>query len=118
MRHYGEARPIVVDGRRGAAIYVRPDLAPLGPHIDGAGRKDRLFRDCIVYLTCLHESGHAIGLPHTAEFDDMMYSFGHGGNIVEYFARYRRLLASREQIREHSGISRADQRKLVGLYTP
>jgi hypothetical protein len=116
LKLYGEARPILVSGKRGAAIYVRPDLSQLGSEIDAAGRKDRLFRHAVVYLTCLHESGHAIGLPHTSDFDDIMYSFRYGGDIVEYFARYRRALASREQIREHSAISKSDRQKLLELY--
>ncbi len=58
---YGEARPIVVEGKRGAEVYVRP--APMR-----AG-DDHLLRDAIVYMTCLHETGHALGLVHTAAFD-------------------------------------------------
>ncbi len=109
---YGEARPIVVDGKPGAAVFVLPDLAQLGPEIAAAGRKDRLLRHAIVYLTCLHESGHAIGLSHTAAYDDIMYSFGHGGDVLEYFSRYRRKLGSRADIHKHSGISPSDQKKL------
>ena len=101
---YGETRPLRVDGQPGAAIFVLPDLAQLGPKIAAVGKKDRLFRDTVVYLTVLHESGHALGHGHTADFDSIMYSFGHGGDILEYFARYRRLLAEREDIRRNPGI--------------
>ncbi|MGH9721731.1 MAG: hypothetical protein ACRD8O_16105 [Bryobacteraceae bacterium] len=111
MKLYGEAHPIVVDGKRGAAVYVRPTLGSFGPEIEAAGRNDPLFRHTVVYLTCLHESGHAIGLPHTIEFADIMYSFRYGGDIVEYFARYRRKLAKREDIRRNSGISEADRKR-------
>ena len=113
---YGEARPILVDGQRGAEIHVRPDMAVLGPGIAEAAAADPLVRYAIVYLTCLHESGHAIGLSHTSEFTDIMYSFGFGGDIVEYFARYRRKLSKREDIRRHSGLSSADARRLRALY--
>lgn len=113
---YGEARPILVDGRSGAEIYVRPDLSELGREIAEEGARDPLFRDTIVYLTCLHESGHALGLQHTANFEDIMYSFHYGGDIVEYFRRYRRKLRSREDIRRHSGISANDERQLHGLF--
>ncbi len=116
LHMYGEARPIAVDGQIGAAIYVRPDLAQLGPDIAAAGSKDRLFRHGVVYLTCLHESGHAIGLAHTANFEDIMYSFQFGGDILEYFQRYRRLLERRDQIRECSGISKFDERRLLAIY--
>ena len=104
MGLYGEARPIEVDGQRGAEVYVLPDITQLGPEIAAMARKDHLFRHAVVYLTCLHESGHAIGLDHTRDFDDIMYSFRYGGDIVEYFSRYRRLLAARDDIRKHAGI--------------
>ncbi len=109
MNLYGETQPVMVDGKRGAVIYVLPDTRALGADIDAATRKDRLLRDAIVYLTCLHESGHALGLEHTAQFADIMYSFRYGGDIVEYFERYRRLLKTRADIPMHSGISDADR---------
>jgi len=99
---YGETQPAVVDGKQGAVIYVLPDTSPLG-------RSDPLMRDAIVYLTCLHESGHALGLPHTAAFPDIMYNFGYGGDISAYFNRYRTLLKTRADIPAHSGISDADR---------
>jgi predicted Zn-dependent protease len=81
--------------------------------IADGGIKDALLRDTIVYLTCLHESGHALGLPHTAAFADIMYSFQYGGDIPEYFGRYRRKLTNREDIRKFSGISDADRTRLT-----
>jgi hypothetical protein len=102
---YGEARPIVVDGKRGAEVYVRPAPFRTGD--------DRLLRDAIVYLTCLHETGHALGLPHTANFYDIMYSFQYGGDIPEYFGRYRRLLRTRDDIHRNAGMSDADRRHLA-----
>jgi len=114
MNLYGETQPVLVDSKRGAVIYVLPDTRALGPDIDQATRSDHLLRDAIVYLTCLHESGHALGLEHTAEFADIMYSFRYGGDIVEYFERYRRLLKTRADIPAHSGISDADRKALRG----
>jgi hypothetical protein len=116
MRLYGEARPIQVGGQRGAAIYVNPDVTQLGDEIAAAASNDRLLRDAIVYLTCLHESGHALGLTHTGKFADIMYSFGFGGNIVEYFERYRHTLGARSDIRIHSGISDYDRERLLELF--
>lgn len=76
------------------------------------GVKDPLLRDTIVYLTCLHESGHALGLAHTSNFDDIMYSFQYGGDIAEYFARYRRKLTKRDDIRKNSGLSASDRERI------
>jgi hypothetical protein len=104
---YGEARPVLVDGLRGAEVYVRPAPFRTGD--------DKLLRDAIVYLTCLHESGHALGLPHTAAFDDIMYSFQYGGDIKEYFGRYRRKLQARDDIHKNSGMSEADRKRLLDV---
>jgi hypothetical protein len=101
---YGETEPIMVQGRRGAEIHV---LA------EPPGKGDRLLRDAIVYLTCLHESGHALGLSHTRVFADIMYSFQYGGDIEEYFGRYRRKLMTRDDIRKNAGMSPADRAALI-----
>jgi hypothetical protein len=105
---YGEARPIEVNGKRGAEVYVLPGMAK--------GDEDPLLRETVVYLTCLHESGHGLGLAHTREFDDIMYSFQYGGDIREYFGRYRRVLSERADIAKHSGMSPADRHALLILY--
>jgi len=96
---YGETVPIRVMGQRGARVNIRI-VTPEG--------QDRLLRDTVVYLTCLHESGHALGMEHTDRFADIMYSFEYGGDIREYFARYRRKLATRDDIRKNSGLSADD----------
>jgi Matrixin len=113
MGKYGETRSFVADGIRGAEVNVLPDLRAMGPDIFAAGSKDALFRDTIVYLTCLHETGHALGLSHTAEFADIMYSFQYGGDIPEYFGRYRRKLSSRADIAKNLGISPRDEARLI-----
>lgn len=109
---YGETQTVEVDGQRGAVIYVLPDTRMLGRDIEAAARGDHLLRDSIVYLTCLHESGHALGLPHTAKFADIMYTFRYGGDIVGYFGRYRQLLKTRADMPKHAGISDADRAAL------
>jgi hypothetical protein len=104
---YGEARPIMVDGVRGAEVYVLPEQS---------SSADALLRDAILYLTCLHETGHALGLQHTARFADIMYSFQYGGDIEGYFGRYRRLLSARADIRKNAGMSEADRKQLRELW--
>ncbi len=106
---FGETRPIDVNGERGAEVFVMPAVVP-------PGEPDGLLRDAIVYLTCVHEIGHALGLAHTADFADIMYSFQYGGDIAAYFARYRRLLSGRTDIRRHSGLSSADIQRLREIY--
>ena len=111
---YGETRPVEVNGRLGAELFILPDIAALGDEIAAAGSGDKLYRDSIVYLTCLHEAGHALGLPHNRDFEDIMYSFQYGGDIVEYFARYRRKLKVREDIQRNSGLNPGDTKLLPG----
>jgi len=113
---YGEMRPLIVGSRNGAAVYIRPDMDGLGQEIAQRAATDDLLRDSIVYLTCLHELGHALGLSHTASFDDIMYFFGYGGDIVEYFSRYRRELRARADIAQRSGLSNGDIKRLRALY--
>jgi hypothetical protein len=113
---YGEMRPSIVDGRRGAIVFIHPDVESLGQEIAERAKQDVLLRDSIVYLTCLHELGHAFGLEHTRDFRDIMYFFGYGGNIVEYFERYRAQIRSRKDIAAVSGLSDSDVNRLKQSY--
>jgi hypothetical protein len=110
---YGEARPFEEDGLKGAEVYILPDLSAMGPQIAQASAADSLLRDAIVYLTCLHETGHALGLAHTDRFADIMYSFVYGGDILEYFGRYRRQLKTRGDIAATTGVSAHDRERLA-----
>ena len=113
---YGDAHVVFRNGRRVWVIEVQPDLEQFGPRIAAAGQSDKLFRDTVVYLTCLHEIGHALALSHTADLADIMYSFQYGGDVLEYFSRYRRTLKERQDIRAQAGISEADRKRLTGLH--
>ena len=115
---YGETRPLLVGGRRGAAVFIRPDMESLGADIARLAGQDVLLRDTIVYLTCLHELGHALGLAHTSDFRDIMYFFGYGGDTAEYFGRYRAQLKSRNDIARVSGLSDGDVQRLRAMYAP
>ncbi len=107
---YGETRRTIVDGKPGAELYILPNA--------NADRDAAPFlRDTIVYLTFVHETGHALGLSHTADFADIMYTFQYGGDIAEYFDRYRRLLTKRSDIAHHSGLSDNDRKALNAIVT-
>jgi hypothetical protein len=99
-------------GTMRATVVIYPDTAAFGAEIAERAQSDPLYRDTIVYLTCVHEIGHALGLEHTAEFADIMYWFGFGGDIPGFFGRYRERLRTRADIARFSGLSPGDVAQL------
>jgi hypothetical protein len=79
---------------------------------------DALDRQIVVYLTALHELGHAIGLSHSADINDIMYLFRRPGDGERFFAAYRRRLGSADDIGSPRapGLSPEDARLLRSLY--
>jgi hypothetical protein len=109
---YGET--VWTRGRRSVTVYIRPDTESLGPVMAEAARIDPLVRDSIVYLTCLHELGHALGLSHTSDERDIMYSFQFGGDVRAFFYRYRDQLKRRADIAITPGLSTKDIERIRG----
>ena len=107
---YGEAAPRI-DGRTGFIVSAE---VLIGADVGG----DALQQRIVIYLTALHELGHALGLPHTDAFDNIMYSFRRPDDGPRYFGAYRQRLGSIEDIgtQRATGLSPADVAALRGLY--
>jgi hypothetical protein len=105
-----------IDGKDGATVFISPSVSNMGEPFASRAARDRLFRDTIVYLTCVHEIGHALGLSHTSNFEDIMYYFGYGGDLAGYFLRYRNKIQSRNDIPRFSGLSPNDIAVLKKLH--
>ena len=107
---YGETAPRI---DRTTGLIASADVLIAG---DVAG--DAMGQHIVIYLTALHELGHALGLPHTNAFDDIMYSFRRPDDGERYFGAYRRRLRSDDDIGAEvaSGLSAADVSALQTLY--
>jgi Matrixin len=108
--NYGETRPHIANGLIDAAeVNIAAD-APIDV--------DPITRGIIVYLTALHELGHALGLEHTRNFDDIMYLFRQPGDGPRYFGNYRSLLQTADDIgtARATGLSMNDVKALTDLY--
>ena len=105
---FGEMRVRRLGDGFSVDVYVNADTDGLGANLAGRARSDPLFRDTLVFLTCVHELGHAFGLEHTDAFADIMYSFQYGGDFLAYFMRFRDQLKTRADIPKASPFSAGD----------
>jgi hypothetical protein len=110
--NYGVTRPRV---NRATGLI---DEAEVAIAAEAPIQVDPVTRDIVVYLTALHELGHALGLEHTANFDDIMYLFREPEDGPRYFGNYRSLLRTADDIgtAAATGLSAYDIAALRGLY--
>src|SRR5262249_40224272 len=107
---YGEAAPRVDPA---SGFIVHADVA-----INSAVPDDPLDARIIVYLTALHELGHALGLPHSDTFSAIMYRFRRPDDGTRYFGAYRKKVRSAGDVgsAEATGLDPEDVSTLRNLY--
>ena len=78
-------------------------------------RQDPLLRDTFIYVTCLHEIGHALGLSDSD--DDANIMWGGGKQNLSVYQRYRQRLQTRGSIAGVSWLSKDDIARVKALYS-
>jgi hypothetical protein len=111
----GETRPFRANGRPAASVSIRLNAAMMNEEMARRIRQDALLRDTMVYVTCLHEIGHALGLSDSD--DDANIMWGGGKRNLSVYQRYRRRLQTRGSIARVSWLSNDDIARVKALYS-
>jgi hypothetical protein len=108
--NYGETRSRIDPGTG--------TIAEADVHINRDVAGDALDRHIILYLTALHELGHALGLPHSDDFTTIMYRFRRPDDGERYFRVYRQRLRSIDDVgsARATGLAPGDLAALRALY--
>jgi hypothetical protein len=112
----GRMEPMIVDGREGASIAIRPDEGRFRPSIRRGVQADPLLRDVVLYYVCLHEVGHALGLSHSDNPRDVMWP-GNNGVTLPVYQRYRHLLQTRDDIPRTTWLSHDDVARFKEIWS-
>ena len=78
-------------------------------------RQDALLRDTMVYVTCLHEIEHALGLSDND--DDVNIMWGGGKQNLSVYQRHRQRLQTRGSIVRVPWLSKDDIARVKALYS-
>jgi hypothetical protein len=107
---YGEAMPRV---DRSTGLIQQADVAI------NADVPEGLDGRIVIYLTALHELGHALGLRHSDSFSAIMYRFRRPDDGERFFGGYRRKIRSADDIgtARATGLDSEDVAALRDLYT-
>jgi Matrixin len=132
--HFDEVKPFPATGIRVRFVNDDENFGETMPYLDTRTREivkadvvlnrdiagDPLQRQMVVYLTALHEIGHALGLGHTDEWGCIMYKFRRSSDPPRVFVGYRKQLRSEADIGSEraTGLAAADRRALRRLYAP
>jgi hypothetical protein len=109
---YGQSQRLVEKGQWVNEVVVNPSAVSLGPEMALKSEKDPLYGEVILFLTCVHEAGHALDAQHTSNYADIMYSFEYGGDFTAYFQRYRDRLKERSDMKRQSPLSVGDIKQI------
>jgi hypothetical protein len=72
LTNIGQSTRFMSMRRIRAMVMVRGNAETWSDPLGTLVKKDPLLRDTVVYLTCLHEIGHALGLDHSSSQNDVM----------------------------------------------